>query len=170
MERSQRTLPQDAVELIGMAIEMASCEKTMRAAIAQVVSPFDLTDNAFFVLVLCHQHLQKPLPQSKLAKKVGLSPAQLSHLVEQLRKDGWIQAERGQSDRRRQYWSLTEDGFSRIETVLHQFRDAWQFDELPVDPHTLVDGLRNLVAILGASLDTKLAPESFVSLSKPHAA
>ena len=155
MERSERTLPQDAAELIGMAIEMASCEKTMRAAISQVVSPFDLTDNAFFVLVLCHQHLQKPLPQSKMAKKVGLSPAQLSHLVEQLRQDGWIEPQRNPSDRRRQYWSLTDDGFRRLEDVLVQFRDAWRFDDLPVDPHTLVDGLQKLVAILGGITGSK---------------
>lgn len=170
MACSEPESPQDAVELISMAIEMASCEKTMRAAIAQVVAPFNLSENAFFILVLCHQNLRKSLSQSKLAKMVGLSPAQLSYLVEQLRQEGWIHPQRDPNDRRRQYWTLTDDGMVRLEQIMPHFRDAWQFDQLPVDPRTLVAGLRKLVAILGASLNCRPVASQPVSLSNPHAA
>lgn len=170
MASSEPATPQDAVELIGMAIEMASCEKTMRAAIAQVVAPFHLSENAFFILILCQQNLRKSLSQSALAKMVGLSPAQLSHLVEQLRQDDWIEPQRDPHDRRRQFWTLTDDGTQRLEKIMPHFREAWQFDQLPVDPQTLVAGMRKLVAILGASLNSRPAPTPPASLSKPHAA
>jgi len=169
MANLERTSPPVAVELIRMAIEMASCEKTMRAAIAEVVSPFSLTENAFFVLVLCWQNHDRPLPQSKLAKTVGLSPAQLSNLVEQLRQEGWIEASRDERDRRRQFWTLTEDGHLRLEAILPRFHEAWQFDQLPVDPRTLLEGFRQLVALLGKSLDTH-ATASSVSPVTSHAA
>ncbi|GAA4434121.1 MarR family winged helix-turn-helix transcriptional regulator [Bremerella cremea] len=155
MADSERTSPQLVVELIRMAIEMASCEKTMRAAIAEVVSPFSLSENAFFVLVLCQQNLEKPLPQAALARTVGLSPAQLSNLVEQLRQDGWIESSRDANDRRRQFWTLTPDGNRRLGEILPKFHEAWQFDQLPVDPRTLLDGFRQLVALLGSSLKSR---------------
>jgi len=169
MANSERTSPHLAVELIRMAIEMASCEKTMRTAIAEVVSPFSLSENAFFVLVLCQQNLDRPLSQSKLAQMVGLSPAQLSNLVEQLRQDGWMEASRDERDRRRQYWTLTEDGHRRLEAILPQFQEAWQFDQLPVDPRTLLEGFRQLVALLGDSHNPK-ALASSVPPVKSHAA
>lgn len=170
MASSEPAMPQDAVELISMAIEMASCEKTMRAAIAQVVAPFNLSENAFFILILCHQNLRKTLSQSSLAKMVGISPAQLSHLVEQLRQDDWIHPQRDPHDRRRQYWTLTDNGRQRLEEILPHFHDAWQFDQLPVDPRTLVAGMRKLVAILGASLNSRPVSPRSVSLTKSHAA
>ncbi|PQO30669.1 hypothetical protein C5Y96_14485 [Blastopirellula marina] len=169
MANSERTSSHVAVELIRMAIEMASCEKTMRAAIAEVVSPFSLSENAFFVLVLCQQNLDRPLSQSRLAKTVGLSPAQLSNLVEQLRQEGWIEASRDDRDRRRQYWTLTDEGNRRLEEILPRFHEAWQFDQLPVDPRTLLEGFRQLVALLGDSLNTR-ALASSVSPVKSHAA
>ncbi len=169
MASSERTQPQFAVELIRMAIEMASCEKTMRTAIAEVVSPFSLSENAFFILVLCQQNLERPLPQAKLAKTVGLSPAQLSNLVEQLRQDGWIESSRDSNDRRRQYWTLTDAGNRRLNEILPKFHEAWQFDQLPVDPRTLLDGFRQLVALLGNTTNARPVVSS-VSPVKSHAA
>lgn len=169
MADSQRTSPHDAVQLIRMVMELTSCEKALRAAIAEVVSPFSLSENAFFILILCQRNQDRPLSQSALAKTVGLSPAQLSNLVEQLRQDGWIEASRDANDRRRQYWALTQEGSHRLDEILQTFATAWQLDQLPIQPRSLVDGFRQLAAMLQTSLVSEsTSPSTF--LVKPSAA
>ena len=158
--------PQDAVELVRLAIELASCEKSMRSAIGQVVSLHGLNENAFFILMLCHDHLERPLPQTEMARTVGLSPAQLSHLVEQLRQEGLLEPQRDAKDRRRQFWSLTESGHQRLDEILHLLPKATSVRPWPVPPRVLLEGLREMVGTLRESIDP--APTVSSSLLPPE--
>jgi DNA-binding MarR family transcriptional regulator len=56
--------------------------------------------------------------QSEVAQSLGISPAQISGLVEQLRKQGDLDCRRAAHDRRQQLWQLTVAGRARLQQAL----------------------------------------------------
>ncbi len=148
----------DAVQFVRLAIEMTACEKTIRAAIAEVVSRFSLSENAFFVLMLCRENLDQPLSQAELAKTIGCSAGQLSHLVEQLRQQGCIEARRDPNDRRRQFWWLTSEGRQILQQVLALFQQTHLPGPISVQPNAVLDQLRQLSQMFNPSVPPASSP------------
>ncbi len=62
--------------------------------------------------------------QNELAAALAVSPAQVSGLVEQLRRKGLLEGRRPAADRRRQLWRLTPDGRDTLEAILADQRHA----------------------------------------------
>src|SRR5690606_10522326 len=77
-----------------------------------------LSDTACLTLWACCEGPAEGQAQHELASLVGVSPAQLSGLVEQLGVQGWIVAWRPATDRRRQYWKLTPSGRALVEELI----------------------------------------------------
>lgn len=57
------------------------------------------------------------IEQSELVRRLGLSPAQVSTLVEGLRIKQMIEPVLYEEDRRRKYWQLTATGRCQFETI-----------------------------------------------------
>jgi DNA-binding MarR family transcriptional regulator len=72
----------------------------------QLAESTGLTDCELLAIWLCLQS-ESGLVQGELAAAVGVSPAQMSGLVERLRQRGLIEMHRQTLDRRRQVWRGT---------------------------------------------------------------
>jgi len=110
-------LQTSSLDIVRCAIELAKYEKTLHDLMAPVLSKYKLHENALFVLFLCLDRQSNPPSQSVLAKSIGLSPAQISNVVEQLRRDGLLSSFRDVHDRRRQLWRLTPEGFQLLDGI-----------------------------------------------------
>lgn len=75
------------------------------------------------MLWACRRTPPGGLPQQELAAAMAVSAAQVSVLVEQLRRQGLLQGRRAQNDRRRQLWRLTPAGRARLQDVLADLSD-----------------------------------------------
>ena len=91
---------------------------------------------------------QSGIGQRELARRLGVSDAQVSGLVERLRRCDLLAASRCRKDRRRQLWRLTEPGRRLLDDATEQFdRHLAPVAEQP-DPSTvreLDDRLRHLI-------------------------
>jgi DNA-binding MarR family transcriptional regulator len=87
--------------------------RRLRRLLAECVAPWQLNEQEFLLLWLCGQE-RAGLGQGELATALGVSPAQMSTLVERLRKRGLIAVERSLHDRRRQMWQIAQPGVSLL--------------------------------------------------------
>lgn len=70
------------------------------------------------MLWACREAPPAGFSQSQLAATLGISAAQVSGLVERLRRSGLLASRRAEADRRRQHWCLTPTGRARLEAIL----------------------------------------------------
>ena len=120
-----RSSPVDATQsradrLLALLSALDRCQRQLRALLGKYLEPSSLSDTGFFVLWLCDRVADPGVPQQDLVAATDVSSAQMSGLVEQLRRRGLLQAHRGQPDRRQQYWRLTDAG----RCLLNQLRTA----------------------------------------------
>jgi len=76
---------------------------------------------------------QRTFEQSALAEPLGISPAQVSAIVEKLRRQEFISSVAHASDRRRRLWRLTAEGRLRFEWIckrVGRLSSSWRFFEL----------------------------------------
>jgi DNA-binding MarR family transcriptional regulator len=92
--------------------------RQLRRVLSELAEPLGLSDTACLVLWACAEGPSEGLAQHELAPLVGVSPAQLSGLVEQLYCQGWLLPRRPAHDRRRQYWRLTPEGVQLVDRLL----------------------------------------------------
>src|SRR5690606_11008286 len=104
--------------------------------------------------------------QLELAGRLGISPAQISNLVELLSRMGLIRGARPASDRRRQVWRLTPQGgetlTQSLESLHHRLQEAATFHE-PNWPQVFqaFGGLLDQLELLDAgSAATALEPDA----------
>jgi DNA-binding MarR family transcriptional regulator len=94
------------------------CQRAILAALDKV----QLTDTQLLVLWGIDQILPASagsgVGQSEIAQSLGISPAQVSGLVEQLRQLGDLDCQRAANDRRQQLWHLTAAGRERLQRAL----------------------------------------------------
>jgi DNA-binding MarR family transcriptional regulator len=109
-----------AVSWFELAQRLECCARTvgsaLRDALRQVQSPWDHRDVA--LLLLCREGPPEGVCQSDLARQLGLSPAQVSGMVECLRAAETLVSHRAASDRRRQLWRLSNNGVGQLESLL----------------------------------------------------
>lgn len=106
--------------------------RRMRVELAARLDGSQLTDSQLLALWFCGQWAadapEAGVPQHELAEAIALSPAQTSHLLEQLRAHGWLSSYRPPRDRRRQLWRLTPDGERQLHGALSRLEEwaaAW---------------------------------------------
>lgn len=93
--------------------------RKLRALLDEHVRSFDLLGAECLLLWLCATRAHHAgWAQQDLANAVGISPAQMSTLVEGLRQRGLMEMKRSTIDRRRQVWRLLAQG----EELLDQIR------------------------------------------------
>jgi DNA-binding MarR family transcriptional regulator len=128
---------------------LSVCSRRMRRHLAEAASEEGLNDTEFLLLAACRGASERGWAQSQLAEGVGLSAAQVSGLVENLRQRGWLQAQPSARDRRRQHWVLTQAGGQLLERVWRRMQNAavrWQ-RTLGSDAELFVDWLNRLAQI-----------------------
>lgn len=84
-------------------------KQELRDAIANITESMGMGVWSALVLIACHQ-TNVPVCQSRLAQALNISPAQISSIVEALRKNQWVVGQRSEVDRRRQVWQTTDAG------------------------------------------------------------
>jgi len=142
MSQPRRGLSPAADHFVKLALGFSQCERDLRNWIREIVAPCELTDNAFFVLVLYQEAESCDVPcrsQADIASALGISQGQLSQLAERLRKGDWIESRRDTRDRRRQFWALTESGKQRLKPLLDQLVDADPASQLVHQLQSLTD-------------------------------
>jgi len=126
---------------------VACCHRLLRARLIERLGVRGLGDGDFWVLWLCSLAAPNGFVQHELAASAGVSPAQMSGLVERLRQRGLLAGCRGDRDRRRQYWRLTpagEDLLREIQTEIAGEFETWE-ETCPVqDRQALIGWIRRL--------------------------
>jgi DNA-binding MarR family transcriptional regulator len=97
-----------------------TASRHLRRRMAEVTAALDLSDTELIVVWLCSGGGRV---QIELAAATGISPAQMSGLVERLRARGLVAMHRLARDRRRQIWRVTAVGQSLLVTAAKQLND-----------------------------------------------
>ena len=94
---------------VEMLRTMSRCGRVAQRTLnEQIGEQFGLSQA--MMLWACRDLAESAPSQLELANYLGLSPAQVSGLVDSLRRDGLLASERSPHDRRRQTWRLTAEG------------------------------------------------------------
>jgi DNA-binding MarR family transcriptional regulator len=96
-----------AERLLSLVHWTSAASRQLRRRLAAVAAGFELSDNELMVLWLS---IGGGRVQVELAGAIGISPAQMSGLVERLRSRGLVAMHRLARDRRRQLWRTTPEG------------------------------------------------------------
>lgn len=138
-----------AAEWLRLVQTVSLCGRQLRRALADLAAPRGLTDTECLILWACCEAPPEGQGQHELVALVGVSPAQLSGLVDQLGAKGWISGRRPAHDRRRQYWRLTPAGQALVEELLQEVT-AWLAEARGADTdyRPLADRLEKLAAQL----------------------
>ncbi len=128
----------------------------LRRSLQQRLSRLDADENHWFLLAACRSTGGSGPTQIELARKVGISPAQVSVLIEQLRIAGWIETIRSTSDRRRQCCRTTPSGELRLHALTQcvvPVLSLWQ-NTLSADWAVMLESLsQNELLIADSDLD-----------------
>lgn len=134
--------PQGQVDAI---LVLLRATQTLRRSLQTRLARLNADENTWFLLAACRATSGVGPTQIELARRIGISPAQVSVLVEQLRVAGWIETIRSAADRRRQCCRTTASGEDRLlaltQTVLPVI-DAWR-DALADDWMATLDSVSN---------------------------
>src|SRR5688572_10345792 len=106
---ASNSLPPQAVttrsaELRGwlqLVLHAGAITRAGRRRLAEQVAGCELSEQEFLVLWLCDEQAQSHRGQGELAEAIGVSAAQMSGLVERLRRRNFLRFERLGTDRRR---------------------------------------------------------------------
>jgi len=140
-----------AADWLRLVQAMALCGRQLRRALAELAAPSGLSDTECLILWACCEAPPEGQGQHELVTLLGVSPAQLSNLVEQLSSQGWIVGRRPAHDRRRQYWRLSDEG-QRLVAELLAGVNQWLLTS--TQPLSSADqrALQDRLATLGAAV------------------
>jgi DNA-binding MarR family transcriptional regulator len=100
-----------AERLLNLIQAAGSAGRQLRRWLAERLERFDLSESELQILWLCAQpRAGGGWAQGELAEAAGISPAQISSLVERLRQRGLMTMKRSVIDRRRAVWQLLDQG------------------------------------------------------------
>jgi DNA-binding MarR family transcriptional regulator len=102
---------------IGIAERISFCAKLLRDEFRDCLRPWELSEAQFSVLWACSAAPPSGTGQSELAASLAVSPAQISLVVEQLRRKRLLTGRRDENDRRRQVWRVSAAGHAVIGAV-----------------------------------------------------
>jgi DNA-binding MarR family transcriptional regulator len=98
----------------------STASRHLRKRLAELAKPFDLSDTELLVVWLCSGGGRI---QVELAGAIGISPAQMSGMVERLRSRGLVAMHRLAMDRRRQVWRTTAGGQTLLADAAVQLNE-----------------------------------------------
>jgi MarR family transcriptional regulator, lower aerobic nicotinate degradation pathway regulator len=90
--------------------------RQLRRCLGTLAEQAGLSDSELFTIWLCLGE-EGGMVQGALATALGVSPAQMSGIVERLRQRGLIEMHRQTLDRRRQVWRGTAAGRQTLQTL-----------------------------------------------------
>jgi DNA-binding MarR family transcriptional regulator len=107
-----------AKNFLRLVLHISTVARAARRQLAEQVAGSELSEQEFLVLWLCGDDAALThRGQGELAEVVGVSPAQMSGLVDRLRRRNLLQFERLGRDRRRQVWQLTAEGQTLLAEI-----------------------------------------------------
>lgn len=118
---SERRGGTDDCVLVEWSVQLSMCSRRLRQRIAECARRIGLNDAEFLILWLSNQHMPAGAAQSDLVTATGVSPAQMSGLVEKLRRRQLLESRRCNLDRRRQLWLPTTTGQQLLNSVSKEF-------------------------------------------------
>lgn len=102
--------------------ELLRRSRWIRMELAARLAGSSISDIQLLAMWLCRRRVEHAaeggVPQLELAAALALSPAQTSHVLEQLRQQGWLVSHRPAQDRRRQLWRLTPSGEQQLHSAM----------------------------------------------------
>ena len=107
----------------GLLRGLSNCGRLAQRALAAELDS-ELSPSQAALLWTCREMELQDANQLELARRIGMSPAQVSGLVEELRRRELITSERSPRDRRRQTWKLTDAGQQKVRSLDEQL-EAW---------------------------------------------
>ena len=111
--------PKDpAARWIELAERTLVCGRMFRDGLARQAGRRQLSAAEFSILWACRRAPPAGLGQNELAANLAVSAAQVSGLVEQLRRKGFLQGHRAEYDRRCQLWRVTPAGRAKLQAAL----------------------------------------------------
>jgi DNA-binding MarR family transcriptional regulator len=122
-----------ADQLLWLIHWMHAASRQLRRKLAGVAASCDLSESELLVVWLCHGTGRV---QVELASAIGVSPAQMSGLVERLGQRGLVAKTRPARDRRRQMWKTAAEGealLSQVATPLADLADSLSAGVSPAD-------------------------------------
>jgi MarR family 2-MHQ and catechol resistance regulon transcriptional repressor len=122
--RNDRPSDPAAARWVELAERIVVCAKVVRADLALETPGLRIGAAEFSLLWVCREAPAGGIGQKELAETLAVSAAQVSGLVERLRRQGLIEGSRAASDRRRQLWRLTPEGHRLLHHVLRDL-SAW---------------------------------------------
>ncbi len=102
---------------MGLLRLVSRCERELRLALTDRIHRWGIHDVELLVLWLCQETADPGIAQSELVAEIGVSAAQVSGLVERLRRQKLLISKRCDSDRRKQYWTLTKEGVRLLDEI-----------------------------------------------------
>lgn len=106
--------PDSAEHLLGLAHWLSAASRQVRRGLADAAAACELSDSELLIIWLCSGAGRV---QVELAAASGVSPAQMSGLVDRLGQRGLVAMSRPASDRRRQVWKTTPAGHAVLVQV-----------------------------------------------------
>jgi DNA-binding MarR family transcriptional regulator len=109
-----------ADHLLRLVHSTSAASRQLRRRLCEVAASIDLTDTELMVVWFCGDSGRV---QVELAGAIGVSPAQMSGIVERLRSAGLIAMHRPAADRRRQVWRMSPAGQSLLDRAAEPLKE-----------------------------------------------
>ena len=104
------------VRTLDTFIKLTRCTNSLYGRLSERNSIGDLTYSQFAVLEALY-HVG-PMTQGEVSSKILKSTSNLTTVIDNLERDGWVRRERDTKDRRVVHVHLTDAGRAKIEAVL----------------------------------------------------
>jgi DNA-binding MarR family transcriptional regulator len=104
--------------LVWLAKAISVTERSLRRSLQQYAKVAGLNEAELLVLWTTARAGRPGIAQNHLVAEIGLSAAQVSNLLDGLRRGGMVAAERAENDRRRQTWRLEDSGNKLLSAAL----------------------------------------------------
>ncbi|MFM2097178.1 MAG: HTH-type transcriptional repressor NicR [Planctomycetota bacterium] len=142
---------------------VALCNRQLRRALADATSLCHLSDTEFFLLWACHEGPQHGVGQHDMASVLGVSGAQMSGMVYDLRDRGLLLLDRPAWDRRRQLLRITSSGRSLLDQTLSNLAPLARELERALPDNELAM-LLALISQMTTGASTRPAPDEPIKL------
>lgn len=140
---------------LALAERVIALARQIRRGMAAAGRPAGMGETELLALWACSFEAAAGINQSRLCARLGVSPAQVSGVVDSLRRRGLLTCDRDQSDRRRQRWRPTPEGLAALAEVCRHAEQLWaSAPDAPPSPgriDVLIDELDRLLAAFPAA-------------------
>lgn len=147
---------------------LSLCGRQLRRVLAEATAGCSLSDTEFFLLWVCDEGPEHGVGQHDMAHALGVSGAQMSGMVYDLRDRGLLVLDRPVWDRRRQLLRITTSGRSVLDQTLQALAPLARQLEcgIPNDDLSVFTGFLSQLTALTRSAAT--GPETIASPQNLH--